>query len=780
MEFVGRPRQGGCLALLVLCLGLCSPAAAQTPASGWTSLDIGPNLPGGTTIANDGFSVYAAGTDIWNQSDEFRFVYRPLSGDGVIVTRVASLNAPDAWSKAGLMIRESLSPGSKHASIFRSGTMGLAFQHRGATNDWTTHDAGVGTSGAIWLKLERRGSTLIGSYSSDAVRWTTLAQTSVSMSGSVYVGLALSSHVSQSYASADFAHVHATESSDWQSTDIGSVSYAGTFATTGGTMYLRATGEDVWGGADSFRFAYRPLTGDGAIIARVSNLGATDAWTKAGVMIRETLNPDSKHAFMLLSGTQGLAFQRRAATGGWTDHTSGGWAVSPIWLKLERRGSTLTASYSGDGASWTPIGTDTISMTGTVYAGLALTSHTSWAYATADFSNVSLPGVTGSPSPSAGPTGWTSTDVGSPQLAGSTSPYADGLALTAGGVDVWGASDQFRFAYQQMTGDGSILALVRGLSAADAWTKAGVMIRDTLAANSPHAFMLLSGTQGAAFQRRRTASGATLSSPGPSSGAPFWVRLQRQGSTITGSYSWDGINWATAGSDTITMGSTVYVGFALTSHSALAYSTAYFTNAAAVIGAVGSSPAPSSGNQPPSVSLTSPASGASFAAPATITLAATATDPDGAVAVVEFYSGSFLLGSDSSSPYSFTVYGVPANTYSFTAVARDLEGAMTVSSERVVTVGGSGPKIAVFVPSANQATAVSHYVLDIYPVGVDPYASNPLASLNLGLPPVVNGECRADITTFVAGLPPGNYIATVTAIGSGGSAESAPSPQFSP
>lgn len=80
MNFVRCPRQGGCLALFVLCLGLCSPAAAQTPASGWTSLDIGADLPGGTSVASDGFFVYGAGTDIWNQSDEFRFVYRPLTG----------------------------------------------------------------------------------------------------------------------------------------------------------------------------------------------------------------------------------------------------------------------------------------------------------------------------------------------------------------------------------------------------------------------------------------------------------------------------------------------------------------------------------------------------------------------------------------------------------------------------------------------------------------------------------------------------------------------------
>jgi len=92
---------------------------------------------------------------------------------------------------------------------------------------------------------------------------------------------------------------------------------------------------------------------------------------------------------------------------------------------------------------------------------------------------------------------------------------------------------------------------------------------------------------------------------------------------------------------------------------------------------------------------------------------------------------------------------------------------------------GNGSRTAVFVPSSNEATAVSHYVLEVFPVGANPSTSNPIASLDIGLPPVVNGESRADITAFVAGLPPGNYFATVTAVGSGGSTESAPSPQFS-
>src|SRR5690349_3241423 len=120
-------RQGFRLVMLVVCLAIGSRAAAQTPTTGWSSVDIGTSLPGATGGGTDGFTVTAAGADIWGQSDNFRFVYRTLTGDGVIIARVDAFNAPDAWSKAGLMIRESLQGGSKHASIFRSGSQGLAF-----------------------------------------------------------------------------------------------------------------------------------------------------------------------------------------------------------------------------------------------------------------------------------------------------------------------------------------------------------------------------------------------------------------------------------------------------------------------------------------------------------------------------------------------------------------------------------------------------------------------------------------------------------------------------
>ena len=89
------------------------------------------------------------------------------------------------------------------------------------------------------------------------------------------------------------------------------------------------------------------------------------------------------------------------------------------------------------------------------------------------------------------------------------------------------------------------------------------------------------------------------------------------------------------------------------------------------------------------------------------------------------------------------------------------------------------PGTVVFTPSSNHATAVDSYVLDVFPVGADPYSAYPVGTHYLGKPPISNGEIRADISSTIQALVPGTYIATVTAVGIGGSARSAPSPQFS-
>jgi hypothetical protein len=162
-----------------------------------------------------------------------------------------------------------------------------------------------------------------------------------------------------------------------------------------------------------------------------------------------------------------------------------------------------------------------------------------------------------------------------------------------------------------------------------------------------------------------------------------------------------------------------------------------------------------------------------------VALTATASDSDGSVIRVDFYAGSVLIGSDTTAPYSMSWNSVVAGAYALTAVARDNAGAMTVSGTHDIRVDSAAlPRTAIFTPSTNHATAVDRYFLEIFPAGANPDLANPVATRDLGKPAVVSGEIRVDVSSTTTGLPSGSYIATVTAIGSGGSARSAASPAF--
>jgi regulation of enolase protein 1 (concanavalin A-like superfamily) len=168
---------------------------------------------------------------------------------------------------------------------------------------------------------------------------------------------------------------------------------------------------------------------------------------------------------------------------------------------------------------------------------------------------------------SAVPSPWIASDIGSPTPAGSTTYDSNSgiFSIDAGGADIWGTSDQFRFVYQQVSGDVDVVARVNSLTQADAWSKAGVMIRSSLAANAAQGSALVSAGMGTEFERRTQTAGSSASTA-VSGSAPRWVRLVRAGTQVTAYTSVTGTTWTTIGSDTIALGSSAYVGIAVTSH----------------------------------------------------------------------------------------------------------------------------------------------------------------------------------------------------------------------
>jgi regulation of enolase protein 1 (concanavalin A-like superfamily) len=361
----------------------------------------------------------------------------------------------------------------------------------------------------------------------------------------------------------------------WASQDIGAVGVGGNATGSDGRFTVQGSGTDIWGTADAFRFVYQPLTGDGTITALVSSLTNTDAWTKGGVMIRASLAAGSPHATMVVSAANGLAFQRRLASGGTSTHTSGSASTAPYWVRISRRGNVFTASSSSNGTSWTVVGTDTIQMPSQVYIGPALTSHNNSALATATFDAVSVTTDSGSL-----PAGWTYTDVGAVGAAGSGAESGGTFTIKAAGADTWGTADAFGYASTTLTGNGQIIARVASVQNVNAWTKAGAMVRNGLAAGAAHAFMIQTPTttRGTAFQRRSTVNGTTTHTAGPAVAPPYWVKLVRSGDTITAAVSPNGTTWTVVGTDTIVMGTTINIGLAVSSHVAGSVATATFDN----------------------------------------------------------------------------------------------------------------------------------------------------------------------------------------------------------
>jgi len=98
----------------------------------------------------------------------------------------------------------------------------------------------------------------------------------------------------------------------WKAQDIGALSRPGALSYEAGVFSLSSSGADIWNGADAFRFAYLPLSGDGEITARVLSLDPTNEWAKSGVMIRESLAPGSPFAMSVVTPSHGTSLQWRA------------------------------------------------------------------------------------------------------------------------------------------------------------------------------------------------------------------------------------------------------------------------------------------------------------------------------------------------------------------------------------------------------------------------------------------------------------------------------------
>jgi hypothetical protein len=198
----------------------------------------------------------------------------------------------------------------------------------------------------------------------------------------------------------------------WQQEGVGGAAARGWVLYEDGVFTVHGsgcgTGFTTWKSLDEFYFVHRTATSDCEIVARVAEVSSTHPWTKAGVMIRQSLHASSPFAMVVITPDNGVSFHWRTTQGTWAEGytpfpASGNVAdpkrqTAPLWLKLVRKVDQFTAYTSDDGAIWTQLGaTQTISMPAGTITGLCLDSRIDGVYAQAVFEQVSLHNPSASP-----------------------------------------------------------------------------------------------------------------------------------------------------------------------------------------------------------------------------------------------------------------------------------------------------------------------------------------------------------------------------------------------
>jgi alpha-L-fucosidase len=515
----------------------------------------------------------------------------------------------------------------------------------------------------------KRSTTAGGPYTSIATNLSTLSCSDTNATANTiyyYVVSATDNGLESVNSAESSASLSGVPGSTWLSQDIGAVGASGSVSQATGVFTVNGSGADIWYSADEFRYVFQAVRGDYMFTARVLNIQNTANWAKAGIMMRETLNADSRYVVNFMSPANGVALQQRTGTGASSAGVAGTSGVAaPYWVRLVRGGNAFTGYSSTDGTNWTALGTTTVSMMDDIYLGLAVCSVNDGTLCQAQFDNVSIStppialppetptaaagdtmiGLTwpaaenattynvkratasGGPyaaiasvtatsylntgltngttyyyvvssanvlgetdnSAEAGATPgalmlsgpWNQADVGAVGAAGTGGNANSSFFIQGSGADVWYAADELHVVYINLTNDCSITARVPYVQNVQNTSKAGVMIRETLATDSMHAFVDVTPTTtlGVEFIRRTSTGGSTTADGSAGVTAPQWVRLTRVGDSFIAYRSADGVSWIQIGSPvTISMTPNVRVGLAVNSHLDGTLCQAWFDN----------------------------------------------------------------------------------------------------------------------------------------------------------------------------------------------------------
>jgi hypothetical protein len=378
-----------------------------------TNEDIGsPSLAGtGSYTADDNsYTLLGSGSGIGGAFDQFHLTSETVTGDQVLGARVTSVSSSIPAAQAGLMMRDGTGTSASYVDLTDSPGSGIVFQYRNASGGVGSVVAAGPTSSAVWMRLTRTGNTFTAYYATTTLApgpsdWHVAGSVSIAFVNSSYqAGFAVTSASNALLATATFDTLTIESEplpTGWTNTDIGSPASpgSGTNVMTGYTV--SGGGAGIGGTSDQFNFTSQTAAGDQILVAEVNGVVSTVSTAEAGLMFRDSTASGAANALLDVQPNGSISFSYRGTTSAAETTVAGAQGntptlSAPIWLKLARSGSTITAYYATGTAiptNWTQVGSaiTTAMNAGSYLAGLVSTAGSnSGALCTAVFHSVAM------------------------------------------------------------------------------------------------------------------------------------------------------------------------------------------------------------------------------------------------------------------------------------------------------------------------------------------------------------------------------------------------------
>ncbi|MBJ7612748.1 MAG: PQQ-binding-like beta-propeller repeat protein [Candidatus Dormibacteraeota bacterium] len=593
------------------------PADPNCPA-GFTCQDIRNPQKGSESTSGSVLTVTASGAAIHGTSDQFRFLYQKTAGDVEVTTHMLSQSTQNTQPQAGLMVRQSSDPAAPFYGLLEYPNNLTENQPKPKLLIWYRTAFGVNSIEANkiypaslpkYIGIQRQGNVFTGMVSDNGINWQLLpgSRQTIVMPDQVLTGIAQNSGATGNTGTATYSNTTVGKpsftptppqpatpcSQGWGCQDVGDTSPVGDQSLGGGVWTLKGVGNDIGGTQDFFHYVWQTLPGDGVLTARLNTLTNTSANAKAGIMMRQNLDPGSPYYGVFLTPGGNLLVQWRVNSNLVTRPSVTQTGAPPLYLRITRYTESGTTTYtaftSSDGSNWAVVlgSTVTVNMSGTLLAGMAADANAARVQNTVTFDKVSLTAGAQRP-PTLCPVGWTCTDVGTATPPGGQSFDGKTWTFLAGGPDIWDTYDGYRFAYQQLAGDGSVSARVVSQAKGGIWQKSGVMLRAIngtgVDPSAPYYGVFVTPSNGVVVQYR-TQQAAFTAQPVQIKGtaAPVFLKVSRftdpntKSTQYTAYTSPDGTGWTLVPGSAVTLNITppMLAGLAADSYAAVPATTVF-------------------------------------------------------------------------------------------------------------------------------------------------------------------------------------------------------------